>query len=94
KRLQTHYIHLYYIHFPRRPTPLEQVTSTLNQFNHQPKITPIPPSNLHFQQLQPFNPHPYLHLLHSHYSFLKPHPQNHLLPYCLHHPISFIPYFP
>ncbi|MBU8639193.1 aldo/keto reductase [Bacillus pumilus] len=94
KRLQTDYIDLYYMHFPDGRTPLEEVAGTLKELKDEGKIRAIGASNLDFEQLQAFNRDGYLDVLQSEYSLLKREAEKDLLPYCVEHRISFIPYFP
>lgn len=94
KRLQTDYIDLYYMHFPDGRTPLDEVTGTLKELKDEGKIRAIGASNLDFEQLQTFNRDGYLDVLQSEYSLLKRQAEQDLLPYCVEHGISFIPYFP
>ncbi|KEP26768.1 MULTISPECIES: aldo/keto reductase [Bacillus] len=94
KRLQTDYIDLYYMHFPDGRTPLEEVAGTLKELKDEGKIKAIGASNLDFEQLQAFNRDGYLDVLQSEYSLLKRQAEQDLLPYCVEHGISFIPYFP
>ncbi|MGQ9023455.1 aldo/keto reductase [Bacillus sp. 18-5] len=94
KRLQTDYIDLYYMHFPDGRTPLEEVAGTLKELKDEGKIRAIGASNLDFEQLQAFNRDGYLDVLQSEYSLLKRETEQDLLPYCVEHRISFIPYFP
>lgn len=94
KRLKTDYIDLYYMHFPDGRTPLEAVAGTLKELKDEGKIRAIGASNLDFEQLQAFNRDGYLDVLQSEYSLLKREAEKDLLPYCVEHRISFIPYFP
>ncbi|MDR0126324.1 aldo/keto reductase [Bacillus zhangzhouensis] len=94
KRLQTDYIDLYYMHFPDGRTPLEEVAGTLKELKDEGKIKAIGASNLDFEQLQAFNRDGYLDVLQSEYSLLKRQAEQDLLPYCVEHGITFIPYFP
>nr|MDH3175783.1 aldo/keto reductase [Bacillus pumilus] len=94
KRLQTDYIDLYYMHFPDGRTPPEEVAGTLKELKDEGKIRAIGASNLDFEQLQAFNRDGYLDVLQSEYSLLKREAEKDLLPYCVEHRISFIPYFP
>ncbi|MCM3035843.1 aldo/keto reductase [Bacillus pumilus] len=94
KRLKTDYIDLYYMHFPDGRTPLEEVAGTLKELKDEGKIRAIGASNLDFEQLQAFNRDGYLDVLQSEYSLLKREAEKDLLPYCVEHRISFIPYFP
>ncbi|MEC0968761.1 MULTISPECIES: aldo/keto reductase [Bacillus] len=94
KRLQTDYIDLYYMHFPDGRTPLDEVAGTLKELKDEGKIRAIGASNLDFEQLQTFNRDGYLDVLQSEYSLLKRQAEQDLLPYCVEHGISFIPYFP
>ncbi|WP_431793305.1 aldo/keto reductase [Bacillus altitudinis] len=94
KRLQTDYIDLYYMHFPDGRTPLDEVAGTLKELKDEGKIRAIGASNLDSEQLQTFNRDGYLDVLQSEYSLLKRQAEKDLLPYCVEHGISFIPYFP
>lgn len=94
KRLQTDYIDLYYMHFPDGRTPLDEVAGTLKELKDEGKIRAIGASNLDFEQLQTFNRDGHLDVLQSEYSLLKRQAEQDLLPYCVEHGISFIPYFP
>ncbi|MGI1834385.1 MULTISPECIES: aldo/keto reductase [Bacillus] len=94
KRFQTDYIDLYYMHFPDGRTPLDEVAGTLKELKDEGKIRAIGASNLDFEQLQTFNRDGYLDVLQSEYSLLKRQAEQDLLPYCVEHGISFIPYFP
>lgn len=82
------------MHFPDGRTPLEEVAGTLKELKDEGKIRAIGASNLDFEQLQAFNRDGYLDVLQSEYSLLKREAEKDLLPYCVEHRISFIPYFP
>ncbi|MFP3325934.1 aldo/keto reductase, partial [Planococcus sp. SIMBA_160] len=73
---------------------LDEVAGTLKELKDEGKIRAIGASNLDFEQLQVFNRDGYLDVLQSEYSLLKRQAEQDLLPYCVEHGISFIPYFP
>ncbi|MGN7760785.1 aldo/keto reductase [Paenibacillus sp. 22594] len=93
-RLQTDYIDIFFMHFPYSSTPLAESAHTLAELKKSGKIRAVGASNLTFQQLQEFNADGHLDVLQAEYSLLVRQPEADVIPYCLEHGISLIPFFP
>ncbi|MNO27280.1 General stress protein 69 [compost metagenome] len=94
RRLQTDYIDIFFMHFPYSPTPLAESAQTLAELKKSGKIKAVGASNLTFQQLREFNADGHLDVLQAEYSLLVRHPEADVIPYCLEHGISLMPFFP
>ncbi len=94
KRLQTDYIDLFYIHFPDETTPKAEAVGALQRLKEQGKIRAIGVSNFNLAQLEDGNHDGYIDVLQAEYNLFKRQAEQDLLPYCRHHQISFVPYFP
>ncbi|MGQ3478698.1 aldo/keto reductase [Paenibacillus sp. TY11] len=93
-RLQTDYVDIFFLHFPDSRTPLSEAADTLAELKKSGKIKAIGASNLSFEQLQAFNADKHLDVLQAEYSLLVRHAEVDVIPYCLEHEISLIPFFP
>ncbi|SFF39538.1 Predicted oxidoreductase [Paenibacillus algorifonticola] len=93
-RLQTDYIDIFFLHFPDSRTPLSEAADTLAELKKSGKIKAIGASNLSFEQLQEFNANQHLDVLQAEYSLLVRQAEADVIPYCLEHEISLIPFFP
>jgi myo-inositol catabolism protein IolS len=94
KRLRTDYIDLYYIHYPDHETPFSESMGELSRLKAEGKIKEIGISNVTFEQLKEANADGLVSVLQSPYNLLERSAEKDLLPYCLEHHISFIPYGP
>ncbi|MDF2668447.1 MAG: oxidoreductase [Paenibacillus sp.] len=94
RRLQTDYIDLYYIHFPDESTPKDEAVGALKQLKDEGKIRAIGVSNFTIDQLKEANKDGYVDVLQAEYNLFKRGAEAEVLPYCLEHNISFVPYFP
>jgi myo-inositol catabolism protein IolS len=94
KRLQTDYIDLYYIHFPDDKTSLEVAVAELARLKQAGKIRAIGVSNLSLAQLKQANLNNDISTLQVQYSMLGRGIEADVLPYCLEHHISVVPYGP
>ncbi|ALA42433.1 MULTISPECIES: aldo/keto reductase [Paenibacillus] len=93
-RLQTDYVDIFFLHFPDSRTPQAEAADTLAELKKSGKIKAIGASNLSFEQLQAFNADKHLDVLQAEYSLLVRHAKADVIPYCLEHEISLIPFFP
>ncbi|WP_438492654.1 aldo/keto reductase [Paenibacillus sp. IHBB 3054] len=93
-RLQTDYIDIFFLHFPDTRTPLSEAADTLAELKKSGKIKAVGASNLSYSQLQEFNAEGHLDVLQAEYSLLVRQPEEKVIPYCLKHGISLIPFFP
>ncbi|MGG1941951.1 aldo/keto reductase [Paenibacillus polymyxa] len=93
-RLQTDYVDIFFLHFPDSRTPLSEAADTLAELKKSGKIKAIGASNLSFEQLQSFNVDKHLDVLQAEYSLLVRQAEADIIPYCLKHDISLIPFFP
>ncbi|MED4454509.1 aldo/keto reductase [Metabacillus fastidiosus] len=94
KRLQMDYIDLYYLHFSDNETPLAEAIGELSNLKEEGKIRAIGISNITLNQLKEANIHNDISVLQSPYNILDRSAEQDLLPYCIEHDISFIPYGP
>lgn len=94
KRLQTDYIDLYYLHFIDGSIPLSESVGELTRLKSEGKIRAIGISNATIEQVKQANETNELNVLQSPYHMLDRSAEQELLPYCMEHDISFIPYGP
>ena len=94
KRLQMDYVDLYYIHFPDGVTPLDEAVGELSRMKREGKIRAIGVSNLTLEQLKIANQTNEISAFQIAYSMLNREIEKDLLPYCVEHDISVIPYGP
>lgn len=94
KRLQTDYIDLYYIHFIDENIPLSESVGELTRLKKEGKIRAIGISNTTIEQVKLANATNDINVLQSPYHMLDRSAEQELLPYCMEHDISFIPYGP
>jgi myo-inositol catabolism protein IolS len=94
KRLRTDYVDLYYIHWLDNETPLAEAVGELIRLKEEGKIRAIGISNANLEQLQEANQSGDISALQSPYHMLDRSAEKDLLPYCIEHHISFIPYGP
>jgi len=94
KRLQTDYIDIYYIHFIDELIPLSESIGELTRLKEEGKIRAIGISNATVDQVKEANATSAISVLQSPYHMLDRSAEQELLPYCLEHDISFIPYGP
>lgn len=94
KRLNIDVVDLYYVHKPDGTTPLAETIGELSRMKEEGKIQAIGVSNLSLEQLKEANSTCEISALQSPYSMLEREAENDLLPYCVKHGISFIPYGP
>lgn len=94
ERLQTDYIDLFYIHFPDEATPKDQAVSALQELKDAGKIRAIGVSNFSLKQLKEANVNGLVDVYQGEYNLIQRDAEQDILPYCVEHNISFIPYFP
>lgn len=94
KRLKTDYVDLYYLHFPDGKTPIGEAISELVKLKQEGKIRAIGVSNVTLEQLKEANANGQIDALQMEYSMLNRSVEKDLLPYCVEHHISFIPFGP
>lgn len=94
KRLQMDYVDLYYIHFPDGITPLDEAVGELSRLKQEGKIRAIGVSNMNLNQLKVANSTNEISALQVSYNMLNREVEKDLLPYCVEHEISVIPYGP
>lgn len=94
KRLNTDYADLYYIHFPDDKTPIGDAVAELVKLKEEGKIRAIGVSNVSIEQLKEANAHGDVNALQMAYHMLDRSVEKEILPYCIEHNISFIPYGP
>lgn len=94
KRLQTDYIDLYYLHFIDENIPLSESVGELTRLKEGGKIRAIGISNATVEQVKQANATNDINVLQNPYHMLDRSTEQELLPYCIEHDISFIPYGP
>jgi aryl-alcohol dehydrogenase-like predicted oxidoreductase len=94
KRLRTDYVDLYYIHYPDGVTPLAESIGELGRLREEGKIKEIGISNVNLAQLQEADATGLVSVLQAPYNMLEREAEQDLLPYCVEHRISFVPYGP
>ena len=93
-RLNMDDVDLYYVHFPDGKTPLTETIGELSRLKEEGKIKAIGVSNMSIEQLKEANSTGQISALQSPYHMLNRSAEKDLLPYCIDHDISFIPYGP
>ncbi|GIP39390.1 oxidoreductase ion channel protein IolS [Paenibacillus sp. J31TS4] len=94
RRLQTEYIDLYYLHYPDGVTPFAESIGELTRLQEEGKIREIGLSNVTLEQLEEASRAGRIAALQSPYHMLDRSAERELLPYCVRHGISFVPYGP
>ncbi|OMP66014.1 aldo/keto reductase [Domibacillus epiphyticus] len=94
KRLDTDYVDLYYIHFPDGKTRVSDAVAELVKLKEEGKIRAIGVSNMSIDQLKEANAHGDIHALQMAYHMFDRSVEKDVLPYCIEHDISFVPYGP
>ena len=94
KRLQTDYVDLYYIHWPDGENPLDEAVAELSKAKSEGKIKAIGVSNVNLEQLKQANSTGEISAVQLEYHMLDRSIEKDLLPYCVEHGISVIPYGP
>lgn len=94
RRLKTDYIDLFYLHYPDKTIPISESIGALETFRQEGKIRYIGVSNVTLAQLKEANQNHSINALQYRYSLIERDAEDQLLPYCIEHNISFIPYGP
>ncbi|ARK32382.1 aldo/keto reductase [Halalkalibacter krulwichiae] len=94
QRLQLDDVDLYYLHFPDHETPFAESIGELARLKKEGKIRSIGISNVSLEQLKEANQDGDISVLQAPYHMLDRSAEKDLLPYCIEHNISFIPYGP
>ncbi|MBH8599296.1 MULTISPECIES: aldo/keto reductase [unclassified Thermoactinomyces] len=94
RRLRTDYIDLYYIHYIDPEVPLAESIGELSRLREEGKIKAIGVSNVDFGQLREANADNHVSVVQLPYNMLDRTAEKELLPYCVEHGISFVPYGP
>lgn len=94
KRLKTDYLDIFYVHYPDKETPKDEVVGYLQQLKEQGKIRAIGLSNFSFDQIKEANKNNYVDVVENHYNLVYRKAEQIEFPYFKDHNISFIPYFP
>lgn len=94
KRLQLSEVDLYYLHFPGDETPVSETMGELSRLKQEGKIRAIGISNVSSGQLKEADEACQLSALQASYNMLDRSIEKEILPYCVEHNISLIPYGP
>lgn len=94
KRLRTDYVDLYYIHYPDGETPFSESIGELVRLKEEGKIRAIGISNVTFDQLREANVEGHIDAVQMQYNLLDRAIEQDIIPYCLEHGISVVPYGP
>ena len=94
KRLGCDYVDLYYIHRPDGKTPLEDAFGALIRFKEDGLIRAAGVSNFELEELEAARKAGPIDALQSRYNLFQREVEKDILPFCVEHRISFIPYGP
>lgn len=92
KRLQTEYIDLYYIHWPRTGQDLRPLMEGLEIARHQGKIHAAGVSNFSIEQMQQVSEVGQIDAHQLGYNLLWRFPERDIIPYCAEHNIAVVAY--
>ena len=93
-RLKTDYIDIFYIHFPDKDTPKDQVIETLDEIRKAGKIRAIGVSNFSLDQIKEANKNGKVDIVEDQFSLVHQAPVKEELKYLQENNISFVPFFP
>lgn len=94
RRLETDRIDLYYLHAPDPATPLTESAGALKQLLESGKIRSVGVSNFSLEQLQEFHGVCPIAACQPHYNMLQREIESAQLPWCRHHNVSVMVYWP
>lgn len=94
KRLQTNYLDLFYIHFPDKNTPKDQIVDALAQLKRSGVIRAIGVSNFSLEQLKEANKDGHVDVVQDRYHLLHRNIEGEYTEYLRKNKIGFIPYTP
>lgn len=94
ERLQLDTIDLYYIHWPDNETPVKEAVAELSRLKAEGKIKAIGVSNFSLEQLQEANSEGEISAIQLQYHMLERSIEKDILPYCVEHGITVVPYGP
>ncbi len=94
RRLQTDFIDLYQCHWPDPQTPIERTMEALLLLQEQGKIRAIGLSNFGIERIEAARAVGPISSLQPQFSMIEPRAADDLIPYCVEHRISVLPYSP
>ncbi|WP_372868448.1 aldo/keto reductase [Planomicrobium okeanokoites] len=94
ERLQLESIDLYYIHWPDNKTPVKEAVAELAKLKAEGKIKALGVSNFTLEQLKEANSEGEISAIQLQYHMLDRSIEKDILPYCVEHGITVVPYGP
>ncbi|PKH11900.1 aldo/keto reductase [Planomicrobium sp. MB-3u-38] len=94
ERLQLESIDLYYIHWPDNKTPVKEAVAELAKLKAEGKIKAVGVSNFTLEQLKESNSEGGISAIQLQYHMLDRSIEKDILPYCVEHGITVVPYGP
>ncbi|WP_281864161.1 aldo/keto reductase [Planomicrobium okeanokoites] len=94
ERLQLESIDLYYIHWPDNKTPVKEAVAELAKLKAEGKIKAVGVSNFTLEQLKEANSEGGISAIQLQYHMLDRSIEKDILPYCVEHGITVVPYGP
>lgn len=94
ERLQLESIDLYYIHWPDNKTPVKEAVAELAKLKAEGKIKAVGVSNFTLEQLKEANSEGGISAIQLQYHMLDRSVEKDILPYCVEHGITVVPYGP
>lgn len=94
ERLQLESIDLYYIHWPDNKTPVKEAVAELAKLKAEGKVKAVGVSNFTLEQLKEANSEGGISAIQLQYHMLDRSVEKDILPYCMEHGITVVPYGP
>ncbi len=94
ERLQLESIDLYYIHWPDNKTPVKEAVAELAKLKAEGKVKAVGVSNFTLEQLKEANSEGGISAIQLQYHMLDRSVEKDILPYCVEHGITVVPYGP
>ena len=92
RRLRTHYIDIYQVHWPDPLTPIEECAEAMLALYRQGKIRAIGVSNFSRRQMRLFREVARIHTVQPPYNLFEREAEEEVLPYCSWHGIATLAY--
>jgi len=92
KRLNTEYIDIYFVHWPDKKVPIEELAYTYNKFLEKGLIRAIGLSNFSVSQIEEFRKFSTVSFIQTPYNLFEKWSESTVIPYCMEHNIHVMAY--